>query len=78
MDSHGRATKILLVPDMREINGYRAWEQRRRMCQLYIDGMSTVRIAELLTEEGVPNSSTVAGHPAPSHTGTRQGAISYH
>jgi DNA invertase Pin-like site-specific DNA recombinase len=63
VDSHGRPTKIVFAPDMREINGFRPWEQRRRICQLYLDGMSAVRISELFTHEKVPNSSVIAHHP---------------
>jgi DNA invertase Pin-like site-specific DNA recombinase len=58
----GRPTKIALAPDMRDIGGHRAWETRRRICQLYLEGNSIRRIATLLTKEGAPPSRVLFGH----------------
>ena len=57
----GRPTKVALVPDLREIGGFKAWETRRRICRLYLDGESTQRIAARFTEEGVPTASMIYG-----------------
>jgi DNA invertase Pin-like site-specific DNA recombinase len=61
VDDKGRPTKIAFVPDMREVGGVRAWEMRRRICDLYLGGMSSRLIAAKLTEEGVPTSRALAG-----------------
>jgi DNA invertase Pin-like site-specific DNA recombinase len=62
LDANGTPTKVAIVPDLREISGHRAWETRRRICELYLAGNSAGVIATLLTREGVPVSRALAGH----------------
>ena len=61
-DAKGNATKIALVPDMREFNGFRPYEQRVRACQLCLAGESARRIADRFSEEGVPTARAINGH----------------
>ncbi len=58
--------KITLVPDMREFNGFRPYEQRVRACQLCLAGESARAIADRFSEEGVPTARAINGHKNPS------------
>src|SRR5262245_63059129 len=46
---------------MREIGGFRPYEQRVRACRLALAGKSARRIADLFSQDGVPTARAING-----------------